>query len=73
MHGKDLLEYKSVVEWDKGYLVVNCFGKVKKEYEDYIDLNYIPERLYMDPQEYLNGIEEVRIANTRRKNEEYCG
>ena len=73
MHGKDLLEYKSVVEWDKGYLVVNCFGKVKKEYEDYIDLNYILERLYMDPQEYLNGIEEVRIANTRRKNEEYCG
>ena len=73
MHGKDLLEYKSVVEWDKGYLVVNCFGKVKKEYEDYIDLNYILERLYMNPQEYLNGIEEVRIANTRRKNEEYCG
>ena len=73
MHGKDLLEYKSVVEWDKGYLVVNCFGKAKKEYEDYIDLNYILERLYMDPQEYLNGIEEVRIANTRRKNEEYCG
>ena len=35
----------------------------KKEYEDYIDLSYILERLYMDSEIYLNGIKEVRIID----------
>ena len=37
LHGKDLIKYLAVKEWDKGYLVVECLGKVKGEYEDYID------------------------------------
>ena len=38
--------------------MLTALGK-KKEYEDYIDLSYILERLYMDPEIYLNGIKEV--------------
>ena len=63
MHGKDLLRYLSVKEWDNGYLVVECVGKVRGIYEDYIDLSYIIENLYMDPEEYLRGVKEVRIKN----------
>ena len=63
LHGKDLLKYLEVVEWDKGYLVVNCLGKIKNRFEDYIDLSYILDKLYMDPETYLDGIKEVRILN----------
>lgn len=38
VHGKDLVRYLSVKEWDAGYLVVECLGRVKGVYEDYIDL-----------------------------------
>ena len=31
LHGKDLIKYLAVKEWDKGYLVVECLGKVKGE------------------------------------------
>ncbi len=30
LHSKDLIKYLSVVEWDNGYLVVNCLGKEKR-------------------------------------------
>ncbi len=63
LHGKDLIEYLSVKEWDDGYLVVECRGRVKGVYEDYIDLIYILENLYMDARAYLRGIREVRIAH----------
>lgn len=63
MHGKDLIKYLAVKEWDNGYLVVDCLGKVKGEYEDYIDLSYIMENLYMDPQQSLQGVEGVVIDN----------
>jgi len=63
LHGKDLIKYLSVAEWDNGYLVVNCLGKIKGEYEDYIDLTYILKNLYMDSDSYLDGIDEVRIEN----------
>lgn len=63
MHGKDLIKYLSVKEWDKGYLVVECLGKVKGEYEDYIDLAYIMENLYMDPEESLRDVKGVVIDN----------
>lgn len=33
-----------------------------KEEEDYIDLIPILENLFIDPNEFLNGIERVRIA-----------
>lgn len=63
MHGKDLLKYLKVKEWKDGYLVVECLGKVKGQYEDYIDMPYILESLYMDPQTYLSGLEGVTIQN----------
>jgi hypothetical protein len=62
-HGKDLLKYLSVKEWDNGYLVVECLGRVKGEYEDYIDFTYILENLYMEPEKYLSNIQGVRIKN----------
>ena len=61
MHGKDLLKYLRVKEWEDGYLVVDCLGKVKGKYEDYIDLPYILEKLYMDPKTYLHGMQGVTI------------
>jgi hypothetical protein len=63
LHGKDLIKYLSIKEWDQGYLVVDCLGKIKGVYEDYIDLNYILENLYMDPEAYLQGIKGVVIAD----------
>ena len=63
MHGKDLIKYLSVKEWDNGYIVVECMGKVKGEYEDYIDMTYIMENLYMNPEEYLRDIRGVEIEN----------
>ena len=56
MHGKDLLKYLQIKEWEDGYLVVDCLGKVKGTYEDYIDMPYILEKLYMDPKAYLSGM-----------------
>ena len=63
LHGKDLIEYLAVKEWDAGYLVVECRGKLKGVFEDYIDLAYILERLYMNPEVFLRGVKEVRIAH----------
>ena len=63
IHSKDLVRYLEVKEWDKGYLVVKCLGKVKGEYEDYIDLSYILQNLYMDPDRSLNDINGVVIDN----------
>ena len=61
MHGKDLIKYLAVKEWDNGYLVVDCLGKAKGEYEDYIDLSYIMRNLYMDPDQSLKGVKGVKI------------
>ena len=63
MHGKDLVKYLQIKEWKDGYLVVDCLGNVKGQYEDYIDMPYILENLYMDPAVYLNGLEGVTIQN----------
>ena len=63
MHGKDLIKYLRVKEWDNGYLVVECLGKVKGKYEDYIDLSHILKNLYMDPEENLRDIQGVIIEN----------
>ena len=55
--------YAKLRAWDDGYLVVDCLGKSKGEYEDYIDLAYILENLYMDPEKSLSGIKGVVIEN----------
>ncbi len=61
IHGKDLIKYLRVKEWKDGYLVVDCLGKVKGQYEDYIDMPYILEKLYMDSKTYLSGMQGVII------------
>ena len=59
---KSLEQYKKIVEWDNGYLVVMCKNKNENELEeDYIDLITIFENLYMDPKKYLSGIERVEL------------
>ena len=72
---KSLEQYKKIVEWDNGYLVVMCKNKNENENfsknyafknqneleEDYIDLIPIFENLYMDPKKYLSGIERVEL------------
>jgi hypothetical protein len=50
-----------VKEWEDGYIVVDCLGKVKGTYEDYIDMPYILEKLYMDPKAFLSGMQGVTI------------
>ena len=62
MHGKDLVKYLQVKEWKDGYLVVDCLGTVKGQYEDYIDMPHILKNLYMDPEAYLSGLEGVTIS-----------
>lgn len=61
IHGKDLLKYLQVKDWEDGYIVVDCLGKVKGRYEDYIDMPHILEKLYMNPKEYLRGLQGVTI------------
>jgi len=63
LHGKDLIHYLSIKEWDKGYIVVTCLGRKKGEYEDYIDLSDIMSNLYMDPDQQLSRVKEVVIKN----------
>ena len=65
MHGKDLLKYLRVKQWQNGYLVIDCLGRVKGRYEDYIDMPYILERLYMDPETYLHEMQGVKIQDER--------
>ena len=63
MHGKDLQKYLQVKEWKDGYLVVDCLGHVKGQYEDYIDMPFILENLYMEPNSFLSGMQGVTIQN----------
>ena len=61
MTSKDLIRYVSVKDINDGILTVSCVGKVKKEYEDYIDLPYILTTLKMNPDVYLKGLKGVEV------------
>lgn len=56
-----LERYTSIVEWDKGYLVVMAKYKGIGEVEEYIDLIPILEKLYYDVDEFLKPIKGVKI------------
>ena len=58
---KNLEKYTSIVEWDKGYLVVMSKNYNQEECEDYIDLVPILRNLYMDVDEFLRDIKKVEI------------
>lgn len=54
--------YSSVKEWDHGYLVVMAkYRHNSQDEEEYIDLVPILERLYLDVDEFLEPIKEVRV------------
>ena len=58
-----LRRYLSVKEWDKGYIVVEAeYDGRSVPVEDYIDLVPILENLYLDANEFLAPIDEVRVA-----------
>lgn len=61
--GKDLIKYLRVKNWEDGYLVVDCLGIAKGQYEDYIDMPYILENLYMNPETFLSGMQGVTIQD----------
>ena len=58
---KNLEKYTSIVEWDKGYLVVMSRNYGGEECEDYIDLIPILEILYMNADAFLKDIKGVEI------------
>ena len=58
-----LERYVDVVTWDDGYLVVMAKYKHNAEpEEEYIDLRSILKGLYIEPDNFLKPIKNVRIA-----------
>ena len=57
-----LERYKSVVEWDSGYLVVMAkYAHNKDVEEEYIDLRPILKNLYINPENFLSQIKSVEV------------
>ena len=57
-----LERYVKILTWDNGYIeVLAKYRQRNKEIEEYIDLDPVLEGLYMDKQEFLNPIKNVRI------------
>lgn len=57
-----LERYTKVLTWDNGYIEVMAkYRQRDDEIEEYIDLNPILQRLYMDKEEFLDPIKKVRI------------
>ena len=57
-----LERYVKVLTWDNGYIeVLAKYRQRDKEIEEYIDLDPVLEGLYMDKQEFLKPIKNVRI------------
>lgn len=62
---EQLERYTKILEWDKGYLVVMAQYKnhPEKEEKEYIDLIPILDNLYIDADQFLAPISEVKIEN----------
>ena len=57
-----LERYTKVLTWDDGYLeVLAKYKQEDKEIEEYIDLEPVLKRLYMDKASFLRPIRSVRI------------
>ena len=58
-----LEKYIDIVEWDKGYIVVNAkYTHSKEPIEEYIDLVPILNDLYMDAKRFLAPIKQVKVC-----------
>lgn len=56
--------YTKVKTWDHGYIEVMAkYTTREEELEEYIDLVHILSGLYMDADNFLKSIKEVRIKN----------
>lgn len=57
-----LIRIDHVVEWNLGYIVVMAAYTYTDELvEDYIDLAPILENLYIEPEQFLQGIDRVEV------------
>lgn len=57
-----LVKIDHVVEWDHGYIVVMAtYTHTDELVEDYIDLAPILEDLYIEPDSFLQGIDQVEV------------
>ncbi|MBR3242227.1 MAG: hypothetical protein IKF90_05940 [Parasporobacterium sp.] len=57
-----LVKIDKVISWDKGYLVVNSYySHNSAPEEDYIDLIPILDKLYIDPETFLEPIKKVEV------------
>ena len=57
-----LEKYTKIIRWDNGYLEVMAkYRQRDYEIEEYIDLEPILDRLYMDKAAFLKPIRKVRI------------
>lgn len=61
---RHLICYDSIVSWDKdGYIVcMATYDNSPTPEEEYIDLAPILANLYLDPEDFFEDIEDVRIA-----------
>ena len=60
----NLERYTKIKVWDNGYLEVMAkYDNSPDEEEEYIDLVPILKNLYIEPQEFLRDIKEVRICH----------
>lgn len=58
-----LERYTKINTWDHGYIEVMAkYSTSDAEVEEYIDLEHILKGLYMDADEFLRPIKEVRIS-----------
>lgn len=55
-------QYKKILRWDNGYIVVETkYKNMPKDEEEYIDLIPILKNLYFDAEEFLKPITRVEI------------
>ncbi len=64
MTSPHLQRYTKVISWDRdGYIVVRArYDNSQADEEEYIDLEPILRRLYIDPQTYLKDLQKVSIV-----------
>lgn len=61
---KGLMRFENVVQWDKGYLVVNArYSHTEGIIEDYIDLIPLLHEMNVNAEEFLNPIERVELLD----------
>lgn len=68
-----LERYVKVLTWDNGYLeVLAKYRQSDSEIEEYIDLEPVLKRLYMDKTSFLKPIKNVRIDYVKERNTGSC-